>query len=110
MPYIQKKVKRLQGKAFHDVKHLYKMTGFIISSNGNIDAYLCLKSDPTVTIHHWLSEQEKNRFLASSYYAKSEVIGRQGNADFYSCVKQNPIVNQMDLLKKPLRDREKGGR
>lgn len=87
---------RLQGKAMAEMKPFLKMIGYQVSDNGNIRAIMTYKHCGWVTpngelmpegkksfiyippsqynmkFSHWLSEDEKERFLQSEYYKTHE--------------------------------------
>ena len=87
---------RLQGKAMAERKPFLKMVGYQVSDNGNIRAIMTYKHCGWVTrngepmsegkkssiyiptsqygmkFSHWLSEDEKERFLQSEYYKTHE--------------------------------------
>ena len=57
-----RKVKRLQGKEWHDNKPFFKMRAYSVSSNGNIRVEVKDKRNGRV-FSHWLNEVEKDKFI-----------------------------------------------
>lgn len=75
---------RLQGKEFQNVKHEYRIIGFIITSNGNIKVFLRNKNNYYKTMTHYLNDEEKLKFVNSEYFSKCRAMKKR---DRYSNVR-----------------------
>ena len=64
---------RVQGQEFQRIKNTLCMDSYIISSNGNIRVNMKSKLNGK-KFHHWLNNEEKERFLKSDYYKCNEPI------------------------------------